>query len=271
MGGWDVDDDWELDAWEDEAFDEDVYDYSDAELEADDLGVEDEEEQFASHGLVAVSTNDANLVEVAADGGTAPGLEVRDRSQGDGVGWSAWEVGTIFALGGWLADHHAEEAARRIAEALEEHGRSRPSGRAIGATRVAPPSGHSYVGATGQVEVGGSAEPRLLAADLATADERDRGLMVQLEAGGKGRTLLMILSVVTWSSGPRLWVVAEEHSGGFMASRLLPVFQRAEGGGAAVFATDHVAEAVDAALWAAGREGLSLADFRVAIRRSEAP
>lgn len=56
------------------------------------------------------------------------------------MGWSAWDVGTVFALGGWLADHHAENTARQVAAALAEHGSGRGATQPLGAAHPPPPS-----------------------------------------------------------------------------------------------------------------------------------
>ena len=74
---------------------------------------------------------------------------------------------------------------------------------------------------------------------------------------------MLIISAVPFSSGPRLWVVAGEHTGGFRATRLIPVFEPEGSIGAGIFATDHPTEAVDAAAWACRREGLPLEALEV--------
>ena len=185
------------------------------------------------------------------------------------MGWDPWDVGTIFALGGWLADHHAESTARQVAAVLAERDAGRDAaGRPIGASHPPPPSGYPYDTARGTLAVGDPLDQGRLYAELATAATTGRELMIQAEGpDGAGGPLLLYLSAVPLSSGPRLWVVAEERPGGFQGSRLIPVFEPHRSSGAAIFATDHPSEAADAAVWACGREGVSLAALTVTVRR----
>ena len=189
------------------------------------------------------------------------------------MGWSAWDVGTVFALGGWLADHHAERTAQQVAAALAERNVGRPaSGSPLGAAHPPPPSGYPYQQASGTLTVEDALDPGTLFAELAAAETRGEDLMI--EAKGPvdlNRGLVLIISAVPWSSGPRFWVVAEENRGGFNPSRLIPVFVRDANLGAGVFASDHASEAVDAAWWACEREGVPLGEFHVTDRRPPSP
>jgi hypothetical protein len=165
-----------------------------------------------------------------------------------------------------MADRHADRTAQQIARALSGDGIARPAGAtAVGAAHPPPPSGYPYGVARGSLAVGDLVDQGRLFAELDTASTAGRGLMLQAE-GPRG-PLLLVLSVVPLSDGPRLWVVAEEREGGFSATRLVPVFLRERNGGLAIFASDHPTEAVDAAAWACQREGSSLARLTVTERR----
>ena len=124
----------------------------------------------------------------------------------------------------------------------------------------------------GFIKIADPADPRLLLVDLAAADIADRGLMRHLNGRIEPyRELLMILSVVTWSSGSRPWMTSEEGSRRFGVSRLLPIFERPDGRGAAVLATELEAEAVGADVWVAGHEGIPVEGICVTGRRSMEP
>ena len=212
---------------------------------------------------------DADL-ELLDGGGSAAAEPVARAATGGGpMGWSAWDVGTAFALGGWLADHHAERTAQQVAAALAERNVGRPaSGSPLGAAHPAPPSGYPYQQASGTLSVEDAVDPGELFAELVAAETRGQDLMI--EAKGPvdlDRVLVPIISAVPWSSGPRFWVVAEENRGGFNPSRLIPVFVRDDNLRAAVFASDYPSEAVDAAWWACEREGVPIQDSYVAERR----
>ena len=189
------------------------------------------------------------------------------------MGWSAWDIGTVFALGGWLADHHAERTAQQVAAALAERNVGRPvGGSPLGAAHPPPSSGHPYQGAVGALSIEDEVDQGALFAELSRAEARGQDLMIQAEGPvDVDRTLVLIISAVPWSSGPRFWVVAEEYRGGFSAARLIPVFERSADSGVAVFATDHAQEAVDAAAWACDREGVPLRKFHVAHRQPPLP
>lgn len=230
-------DDWELDDWEGDAFDEDAWDATQIDVEADDWSEDELEGGGSGEGGSA-----------GADGGGA-------------VSWSAWEVGTVFALGGWLADRHSQQVGEQVREALE---RARvadalPRHWPRGAPHPPPPSGYAYGESTASLRVGDVLDQGALFRELALAGGQVRDLLVQAEgrteAGGR---LMLVASVVPRTPGPSMWVVAEEHAGGFSAARLVPVFQSERDGGLAVFASDRAIEATEAAAWACAREGVAL-------------
>ena len=273
----DMDDDWEMDDWEEEAFDEDVYDHSELEMapEAevasfDDAADEAEDEAFDEPWSAATAVEDDEDLDLLDGGGSAAAEPaVRTDSGGGRMGWDAWDVGTVFALGGWLADHHAERTAQQVAAALAERNVGRPaSGSPLGAAHPPPPSGYPYQRTSGTLAVEDPVDPGTLFAELAAAEAHGQDLMI--EAKGPvdlDRALVLIISAVPWSSGPRFWVVAEENRGGFNPSRLIPVFVRDANLGAGVFASDRPSEAVDAAWWACERAGVPLREFHVTERR----
>jgi hypothetical protein len=199
-------------------------------------------------------------------GGAATGTRT---GEGRNVGWSAWDVGTAFALGGWLLDQHAEHVGAQVREALAAQGTARvPGGGPRGAPHPAPPSGHRYVAGSDAHEVGGPLLPGVVYAEAVAASVAGRSLLLQAEgqspAGGR---LVLIVSVVPSTAGPSMWVVAEERPDGFSAARLLPVFQRDPSGGLAIFATDDAAEVADAVAWACARENVA-AELLDVVRRS---
>jgi hypothetical protein len=179
--------------------------------------------------------------------------------QGRGMTWSAWDVGAVFALGGWLLDQHAAQIGAEVRQALTEAGSLRsPEGRLRGAPHPAPPSGHRYGSEAGTLEVGGPLLPGLVYAETRAASAAGRGLLVQAEGSSPaGGRLVLVVSVVPSTGGPQLWVVAEERPDGFSAARLLPVFQRDPSGGLAIFATDDPGELADAVVWACARENVA--------------
>ena len=185
------------------------------------------------------------------------------------MGWSAWDVGTVFALGGWLADHHADRTAQQVAAALAERNIERPaSGTRLGAAHPPPSSGYPYQAAAGTLTVDDPMDQGALFAELSAAEARNQDLMIQAEGPTDlDRPLVLIVSAVPGSAGPRFWVVAEDHAGGFSAARLIPIFERNAENGVAIFATDHAHEAVDAAAWACQREGIRLHEFHVTHRQ----
>ena len=266
-----MDDDWEMDDWEEEAFDEDVYDHSelDTTTEVELAAYDDAEEEAFDEPWSASAIEDDDEAGDVDDGGAATVEPAGTDTGGGRMGWNAWDVGTVFALGGWLADHHVENTARQVAAALAENNSGRGhGGRPLGAAHPPPPSRHLYGTATGTLAVGDNLEAGALFGELAAASNAGRDLMFQAEGpGGTNGPLLLYLSAVPLSSGPRLWVVAEEHVGGFKAMRLIPVFEPVRSTGAAAFATDHASEAVDAAIWACQREGVDLEELTVTERR----
>ncbi len=270
-------DDWEMDDWEDEAFDEDVYDHSELELTADvEAGSGDDvEDGFGEEGWASATPVEDEEDLGLLDGGGPPSTDPAERldTGGGPMGWSAWDVGTVFALGGWLADHHAERTAQQVAAALAERNVGRPaSGTPLGAAHPPPPSGHPYQQTGGTLTVEDPVDPQTLFSELAAADADGRDLMI--EAKGPvdlDRVLVLIISAVPWSHGPRFWVVVEENRGGFNPSRLIPVFVRDANLGAGVFASDRPSETVDAALWACEREGVPLREFHVTEKRPPSP
>ena len=272
-----MDDDWEMDDWDEEAFDEDVYDHSELELAADsEVGSLEEDEDGGAFGeswTTAVIEEDEDLEMFDGGGSAAAEPAVRADTGGGPMGWSAWDVGTVFALGGWLADHHAERTAQQVAAALAERNVGRPaSGSRLGAAHPPPPSGYRYQRTGRTLAVEDAVDPGTLFAELAAAEARGQDLMFQAEGPvDLGRPLVLVISAVPGSSGPRFWAVAEAHRGGFSPPRLIPVFDRSADSGVAVFATDHVHEAVDAAVWACEREGVPLREFHVALRQPPSP
>jgi hypothetical protein len=274
-------DDWMMDDWEEESFDEDVDDHSNfgtfAEVETasfdDDMEYDEEFDQVSSVAAAFADDEDDEETEFFApfDGGgsTATAPAARTPAGGGRMGWSAWDVGTVFALGGWLADHHADRTAQQVAAALAERNIERPaSGTRLGAAHPPPSSGYPYQAAAGTLTVDDPLDQGALFAELVTAEARGQDLMIQAEGPvDLDRTLVLIISAVPGSSGPRFWVVAEEQASGFGATRLIPVFERNAASAVAIFATDHAHEAVDAAAWACQREGLPIHEFHVAQRQ----
>ena len=269
-------DDWMFDDWEDEEFDEDVHDLAeleDAEEESfggfDDVlaeeGVDDLE------GLGTWSDEPDDELGGLDDAGVTLGTERASTAttEGERMGWSAWDVGTVFAIGGWMADQHADRTARQVAAALAERDVSRPAGgQPLGAEQPPPTSGFPYDTAAPSLVVGSPLAQGSLFAELHRATTTGSDLVIQAQGpGGPDGTLLLVISAVPSSSGPRLWVVAEEHPGGFSATRLVPVFVPERSARLAVFATDHATEAADAAAWACGREGVSPERLTVTHRR----
>lgn len=241
-------DDWELDDWDDDAFDEDVWDVTQLDLEGD----EDLE---------------------ALDAEAPPATSTRVNGGEETVGWSAWEVGTVFALGGWLADHHAEQVGQHVADALRDgpsgrgHDRA-PAGPRRAAPHPPPSTGYAYEAMATPCLIGYPLNQQALFADLIAACALGHDLLVQAEGEGpSGGRLVLVMSAVGSSTGPRLWVVAEEHPRGFSATRLVPVFQRDQVAGVGVFATDYAIQAADAAVWACQREGVTLESLTVTHRR----
>ncbi len=272
-------DDGMLDDWGEDTFDQDIDDHSDADMSAavkaasfDDVG--DDEDLDHPSSVTAAFADDENDDETEFlarfDGGGLAATETTARTpaRGQRMGWSAWDVGTVFALGGWLADHHADRTAQKVTTALAERNIGRPaSGTRLGAAHPPPPSGYPYEAATGTLLVEDPVDQGALYAELSRAEARGQDLMIQAEGPvDLDRTLVLIISAVPASSGPRFWVVAEEHQGGFSASRLIPTFERHAASGVAIFATDHAHEAVDATVWACQREGLSLREFHLTHR-----
>ncbi len=274
-------DDWMMDDWEEESFDEDVYDHSELDTSAaveaasfdDDTEDDEEFDQPWSGAAAFADDEDDEETELFAPfnggGSTATEPAARTAAGGGRMGWSAWDVGTVFALGGWLADHHADRTAQQVAAALAERNIERPaSSTRLGAAHPPPPSGYPYHAATGTLRVEDPVDQGALFAELATAEASGQDLMIQAEGPvDLDRTLVLIISAVPVSSGPHFWVVAEEHASGFSATRLIPTFERNVASGVAIFATDHAHEAVDAAAWACQREGLPLREFHVTHRQ----
>jgi hypothetical protein len=239
-----VPDDWELDDWENEAFDEDVWDAS----QVDD---------------------GAGLFNDAVVAGSVP---LTYEAQGGGrMAWNAWDVGTVFALGGWLADHHAEQTARQVAAALAERGTAAPAVEGPrGAAHPPPASGIRYGAVPGTLTVGDGCDPGVLFAELQAASSAGHDLMLWLQGpGGATGPVSLVISAVPRTGGPQLWVVAEEAISGFAAGRLVPVFEPEPHGRLALFATDHPHEAVDAAVWACQRAGVTLDGLTVTERRPD--
>jgi hypothetical protein len=196
------------------------------------------------------------------------------RAGGRGMGeermsWSAWDVGTAFGLGGWLLDQHAEQVGRQVRAAVAASATAPDTDAGPrGAPHPPPSSGHRYGTDAGVHRVGDPLRPGWVYSELAGASSRGRDLLLQAEGDGPaGGRLVLLVSAIPGSTGPRLWVVAEQHPGGFTSSRLVPVFQADASGVFAVFATDHAAEAADAVIWACGRENVPVDHLRV-VRRS---
>ena len=277
-------DDWMFDDWEDEEF-EDPHDLVDGEDTGEEPfdGFDDLDDVLAAEdvddlddpgdpGSVAIFSGerDDELGGLDDAGATVGTNRASTAATGDErMGWSAWDVGTVFAIGGWMADQHADRTARQVAAVLAERDSSRPAGgRPLGAEQPPPPSGVAYDTAAPPLVVGAPLAQGSLYAELHRATSAGADLMVQAQGpGGPDGTLLLVISAVPSSSGPRLWVVAEEYPGGFSATRLVPVFLPERSAGLAVFATDHPSEAADAAAWACGREGVAVEDLTVTHRR----
>ena len=268
-------DDWEMDDWEEDAFDEDVYDHSelDTTVDIEVASYDDEaaeEESFDDPWSAPATIDDDEDTEWHGGGSATPEPAVRNDTGGGRMGWSAWDVGTVFALGGWLADHHADRTAQQVAAVLAERNIGRPGGGSpLGAAHPPPPSGYPYQPTNDMLRVEDAVDEGALFAELARAETSRQDLMVQAEGPvDLKRKLVLIISAVPGSAGPRFWVVAEEHAGGFSAARLIPIFERNAENGVGIFATDHAHEAVDAAAWACQREGVPLRDFHVTHRQA---
>ena len=238
---------WELDDWEEEAFDEDVYDVS---------LLDDVEEPFD----VGLAGGPGQETPVApADGMPVAAAYATTRTpQGESpMTWSAWEVGTVFALGGWLADRHAENTARQVASVLEQRGLGRNDFMPLGAAHPPPASGYVYEDVKASLGVGDRLDALGLYAEMLSADVKRQDLLLRFDqAPGVEGSWVLYVSVVPTSSGPQMWAVAEENRGGFNALRLIPVFERSKTVGAGVFATDHPDEVAEAVVWACHRHGL---------------
>jgi hypothetical protein len=202
-----------------------------------------------------------------ADGGDAGAAGGVATTQGGGerMSWSAWDVGVAFGLGGWMLDQHAEQIGREVRAALAASpnaAATRPG--PLGAPHPPPASGIDHGAASDWLQVGDPLRLPGLHARLTAAQVQGKDLLLQAEGTGPGGgRLVLVVSVVPGSAGPSLWVVAEQHPGGFAASRLVPVFQADASGGFAVFATDLVPQAVDAVAWACRREGIESASLTV--------
>jgi hypothetical protein len=275
--GDDFDGDWDLDGHEmvlDDELEFDEFgldDEVDPEPEAEDwdepggfgaLGIDDDAELDELDSMAvgeSWSTGGGGAGVSAPSGGVAGG-----GGAGERMSWSAWDVGVAFAMVGWMLDQHAEQIGREIRSALAASSLPAADAGPRGAPHPPPPSGIAYRSGAEQHRVGDPLSISWLYSELAAASTHGRDLLLQ--AGGEGPgggRLVLVVSVVPGSAGPSLWVVAEQHPGGFAASRLVPVFQADASGGFAVFATDHASEAADAVAWACGREGISSASLRV--------
>jgi hypothetical protein len=270
-------DDW--DDWDELGFEvDDPFDHADLdeeeELEAS-FGNADgdawdpdwHDEEILAGGVGA--DGDVRVVTAPAGGDGGAGVTSTRTREDRSVGWSAWDVGAVFALGGWLLDQHAERVGAQVRQALAAQGTSRVPGSAPrGAPYPAPPSGHRYVPGPDAHAVGGPLLPEVVYAETLAASVAGRGLLLQAEgqspAGGR---LVLLVSVVPSTAGPSMWVVAEERPDGFSAARLLPVFQRDQSGGLAIFATDDAAEVADAVAWACARENVA-PELLDVVRRS---
>jgi hypothetical protein len=271
--GWD---DWDELGFEvDDPFDHDDLDeedeldaaLEDEEADADEWGLDWSDEEVLAGGIDA--DGDVRVVTAPTGGGGGPPVTGTRTQEGRRVGWSAWDVGAVFALGGWLLDQHAEQVGSRVREALAAQGTARLPGSAPrGAPHPAPPSGHPYAAEADGHEVGGPLLPGAVYADAVAARGAGRSLLLQAEGQSpSGGRLVLIVSVVPSTAGPSMWVVAEERPDGFSAARLLPVFQRDQSGGLAVFATDDPAEVADAVVWACARENVA-PELLDVVRRS---
>ena len=184
--------------------------------------------------------------------------------------WSAWDVGVVFGLGGWLLDHHAAQVGQQIRDALAEAGTdtsTTPTPR--GAPYPPPPSGNLYRADASQQNIGAHLDQGRLYGELVTTNTHDRDLLIEAEGqtptGGK---VVVAISFVALSAGPRMWVVVEMHPDGFSAARLAPVFQCDAQARLLYFATDSAVEAVDAVAWACHREGVEVSALTVTRRRT---
>jgi hypothetical protein len=232
----------------------------------DDLDELDEESLHELGGGIAAGTGFGD-----ADAGGAAGVGVAAASaEPVGPRWSAWEVGTVFALGGALLDSHAEQVARQVRQELQRAGVARSHDHDHRpAPHPAPAHRYRYQPHLVPLAIGDPLGPDRLFHDLGLAIPPDRHLLIQAEgtapSGGK---LVLVISALAHPAGPMMWVVAELHPGGFSASRLVPVFQADASGAMAVFATDYASQATDAARFACDREGVPTTALTVTRRQS---
>ena len=78
----------------------------------------------------------------------------------------------------------------------------------------------------GTLRAGDALDQGVLFAELTAASVEGRDWLVQAEGRSDADgLLLLVVSVVPGSAGPRIWVVAEGHTGGLSATRLVPVLQ----------------------------------------------
>jgi hypothetical protein len=262
--GFEVDDRFDHEDLDEEDELEAAFEDGDQDVDAWDPGWSDDE--AVAGGDVLGDPRGVTVPAGGAGGDVATRVQTREDRP---LGWSSWDVGAAFALGGWLLDQHAEQVGAQVREALTAQGTARASdGAPRGAPHPAPPSGHRYVAGPDIHRVGGPLLPAAVYAEAVAASAAGRGLLLQAEgrspAGGR---LVLVLSVVPSTAGPSMWVVAEERPDGFSAARLLPVFQRDQSGGLAVFATDVAAEMADAVVWACARENVA-PELLDVVRRS---
>lgn len=175
----------------------------------------------------------------------------------------------MFALGGALLDHHAEQVARHVREELLRAGAARSHDHDHRwAPNPAPAHRYRYQPDLVPLAVGDPLEHDRLFRDLGLAIAPDRHLLIQAEgASASGGRLVLVISVLAHPAGPMMWVVAELHPDGFSASRLVPVFQADGSGTMAIFATDYASQASDAVRFACDREGVPTRALTVTRRQ----
>jgi hypothetical protein len=252
--------------FEDEEFDE----FGDHGMQAfddlDDLDELDEESLHDLGGGIAAGVGFGD-----ADAGSAAGVGVAAAAVAEPAGrrWSAWEVGTVFALGGALLDSHAEQVARQVRQELQRAGIARSHDHDHRrAPHPAPAHRYRYQPNLVRLAVGDPLDPDRLFRDLGLAIAPDRHLLIQAEGTApSGGRLVLVISVLAHPAGPMMWVVAELHPGGFSASRLVPVFRPDDSGTMAVFATDYASQATDAVRFACDREGVPTTALTVTRRQ----
>ena len=297
MDDWD-EDDWELDDWEEDSFDEDEWDATQAHLGTGLLGVFDEEEDPDDADEPDSEERGWGWADTAWD---SPGDELEEGPEpwwsGSGAGGagvaraeetgardasrseptvSAWDVGTGFALAGWLLDRHADRIERAVSDQRYAPGDRDPAAlptppppqprppakQAQRADPVAAPSGGPVDWSAAPLEVGDAVTRSALAIRLTIEAAEDTEVALTLEPIAGSPALRVVVIVTALTPPHRFWVVVDEHAEGFSTARMLPVFATDGEARRAIHRTVDPAGAVDAVEWAYAREGVSLAEVR---------